>query len=138
MQHAREYVDNGEQKIETLRLLNHVRMFKKVCLPCELLGQRGKEQTVACRENAKKSQIKWTFYHHEVNTPSRKAFRKWKGFIKWLQSRNIDAIFDFDEDATWTWKLRVDQRVLIINENNEKKKHAKMINNEHSEIEWKP
>ena len=97
---AREYVKCGEKKTETSRLLNHVRTHKKVCLPCELVGQQGKEQTEACRENLKKSQIKWTFYHHEVSIPSKKVFKQWKEFAKWLQSKQTHASFDFNDNAT--------------------------------------
>ena len=137
MAYAREYVENVNTTKDTMKLINHVRLYKKVYLPCELLGQRGREQTIAYRENKAQSQIKWTFYHHEVEIPSKKAFKRWKGFIEWLQQRNIETIFDFDDDAVWNWRLRDDQNVLLVNEGQEKKVFVKTLHNEYKEIEWR-
>ena len=58
MEYAYEYVVNEKKSTDTLKLINHVRLYKRVYLPCELLGQRGKEQTLAYRVNKAQSQIK--------------------------------------------------------------------------------
>ena len=60
--------------------LNHVRLYKRIFLPCELIRQNGKEQTSAYRNDNEKGQIKWTFYHYNVELPSRQAFRQWNKF----------------------------------------------------------
>ena len=47
MEHARECVHSEVKDIETLELINHIRMFKQVVLPCELVGKSGREYTEA-------------------------------------------------------------------------------------------
>ena len=58
MDYAKEYAKEENLGIETLKSINHVRLYKGVFLPCELLGQSRKEQTVAFRDKLRKSQIK--------------------------------------------------------------------------------
>ena len=99
MRYAREYVKDDNNKINTLKLINHVRLYKRVYLPCELLGQSGRDQTIAYRDKEAESQIKWTFYHHKIGRPLKKAFKRWNRFVIWLQSLNVKTIFDFDDDA---------------------------------------
>jgi len=48
---------------------------------------------------------------------------------------NIETSFDFDDDALWKWKIREDQKVLIINEDQKKKVYVKTLQNEYQEIE---
>ena len=62
MIYAREYVREETKDIEIIKLLNHVRLYKGIFLPCELVGQNGKEQTSAYRNNLEIGQIKWIFY----------------------------------------------------------------------------
>ena len=52
---------DDNNKINTLKLINHVRLYKRVYLPCELLGQSGRDQTIAYRDKEAESQIKCTF-----------------------------------------------------------------------------
>ena len=44
--------------IETLQLINHVRIFKQVFLPCELVGSSGRDQTEASIYDHKMSHLK--------------------------------------------------------------------------------
>ena len=81
MDHAREHVHSEVKGIETLELINHIRMFKQVFLPCELVGKSGRECIEASIYDVKLSQLKWTFYHHHVEQPPRKAFKAWKQFV---------------------------------------------------------
>jgi len=75
MEYAIEYSKSNMNKIECLKLINHVRLYERVFLPCELLRDSGKEQTEAFRCNFKKSQIKWTFYHYSIDQLSKRAFK---------------------------------------------------------------
>ena len=63
---------------EMLKLINHVRLFKKVYLPFELVGGSGRDQTDAFVNEMQKSQIRWTFYSGNVNKHAKKAFKVWK------------------------------------------------------------
>ena len=65
----------------------------------ELIRNIGKEQTEAYRIQEKQSQIKWTFYYHNVDKPTRKAFKVWIQFIQWLEKKRITISFDFDDNA---------------------------------------
>ena len=105
MAYAREYAKEEQLNSKTVMSLNHVRLYKRIFLPCELIGQNGKEQTSAYRNDNEKGQIKWTFYYYDVELPSRQAFRQWNKFKKWLSTKRIITIFDFDEDAIWNWRL---------------------------------
>jgi len=55
MEYARDYVNCTNKKVESLELLNHVRFFKQVFLPCELVGKSGKEYTEASIDEIKSS-----------------------------------------------------------------------------------
>jgi len=58
MQYAREYTSKSSNETIVLKLINHVRLYKRVFLPFELIGNSGKEQTEAYRIQEKQSQIK--------------------------------------------------------------------------------
>ena len=99
MEYAREYRKETNLGINVLKLINHVRLYKRVFLPFELVGQSGKDQTDAFRNNLEISQIKWTFYQQQVTQPSKNAYREWRKFLQWLEKKRIKTEFDFDEDA---------------------------------------
>ena len=75
MEYAIEYSKSNANEIECLKLINHVRLYKRVFLPCELLRDSEKEQMEAFRCDFKKSQIKWMFYHYRIDQPSKRAFK---------------------------------------------------------------
>ena len=58
MAYVREYRKETNLGINALKLINHVRLYKRVFLPFELVGQSGKDQTDAFRNNLEISQIK--------------------------------------------------------------------------------
>ena len=78
IEYAREYVYSQVKNIEMLKLINHVRMFKQVFLPCKLVGKSRREYTEASIHDLKLSQLKWTFYHHCIKQPSCRALKVWK------------------------------------------------------------
>ena len=47
MDYAVEYVRSNELKPNALAPINHVRMWKKMTLPCELIGFTGTKETTA-------------------------------------------------------------------------------------------
>ena len=95
------------QKIVTMEL-------KRVCLPFKLLGQTGRDQTIACRDKEEQTQIKQT---------------------KWLQWQNVKTTFNFNEDATWNWRMREDQNALLTKEEQQTRACVKSLQNECREIE---
>ena len=121
MEHARECAHSEVKDIETLELINHVRMFKHVFLPCELLRKSGRECTEASVYDIKLSQLKWTFYHQCVEQPSRRYFKAWKQFLEWLRKQRVKTMYDFEAKVRWKWQLRDDRKVLIVTEETEKR-----------------
>ena len=136
MQYAREYTSKSSNETIVLKLINHVRLYKRVFLPFELIGNSGKEQTEAYRIQEKQSQIKQTFYHHNVDKPTQKAFKVWTQFIQWLEKKRITTSFDFDDNAIWNWRLRLDGEVLIITEKKDNRAYLKREGNKYYEVPW--
>ena len=66
LEYAREQAQGAEKMIKTLKLINHVRIFKQVFLPCELVGSSGRDQTEASIYNYKMNQLKWIFYYYHI------------------------------------------------------------------------
>ena len=112
---AREFSERIEYNKETLTILNHMRMFKKVFSPCKLIGGSGRDETEVFKDNSKESQMRWTFCLHEIDKPSRKAFKIWRTFIAWLKKQEIKTTCDFNDYAHCAWTLSEDQKVLIVN-----------------------
>jgi len=45
MDYAAQYVKREEAKLGEIEAINHVRIYKKMILPCELLGFKGDKET---------------------------------------------------------------------------------------------
>ena len=136
MAYAREYRKETNLGINALKLINHIRLYKRVFLPFELVGQSGKDQTDAFRNNLEISQIKWTFYQQQVTQPSKNAYREWRKFLQWLEKKRIKTEFDFDENAVWKWRISRDGKVLVINEETSKRAYVRTDQNKYVETEW--
>ena len=57
--YAEECVGCKEKDKNALAPLNHVRLWKKMVLPCELIGLTGKKKTKAYQQVESKSSLKW-------------------------------------------------------------------------------
>ena len=58
MDYAVMYVEENEIPLSTIEAINHVQLFKKMMLPCELIGFHGNKITKEAREVMSKSSIK--------------------------------------------------------------------------------
>ena len=114
MEFAVVHADKVMNNQKLLKLINHVRLFKEVFLPFELVGGSGRDETEARVHEMQKSQIKWTFYSGSVNQPDKIAFKVWKAFVGWLKRQQIKTVCDFNEHAHWEMQLRKDNKILIV------------------------
>ena len=55
MEDAREYEKNESIGIDALKLINHVRLYKRVFMLCELLENSSRKQAKVHRDNLKRS-----------------------------------------------------------------------------------
>ena len=63
-------------------ILNQVRVFKKINLPCELVGLTRTLETTAAINNDDISCFTRIEKHPKVPKPSRKSFEDWNGFLE--------------------------------------------------------
>ena len=89
MDYAIKYIKEQNLKIETLVLINQMRIQKQICLPCELVGVRGQTKTKEFREMNEKSLVQQKFDFEQVPNPSNKTKDIWMKFIEWISQQNI-------------------------------------------------
>ena len=56
-----EYIRNQEFRSEIIALINQVRIYKRMMLPCELIGFQGSNKIKEARECEEKSYVIWKF-----------------------------------------------------------------------------
>ena len=75
MDYVRKYIEQNQISETNIAPMNQVRIFKRMYLPCELIGLSGKRLTKEAREIESKSSIKWMINFDEVPKPSKKSFQ---------------------------------------------------------------
>ena len=75
-----DYAIEHSKEIKTIEAINHVKIFKKIMLPCELVGFRGGKETKELREWSVQSSIKWNVDFEEVIKPHKRLAEEWKKF----------------------------------------------------------
>ena len=118
MDYAVEYVRSNELEPNIIAPINHVRMWKKMTLPCELIGFTGTKETTACLKADAKSSLRWSTQFPEINKPSKKSIIIWSSFITWLKGNKIDTILDFCDKCNSTCQISHDKRYLKEHNNN--------------------
>ena len=82
MDYAEEHVRCKEIGKKLLAPLNHVRLWKQMVLPCELIGLTGTKKTKACQQIESKSSLKWIISFPTLPKPSKKSVEIWSEFIQ--------------------------------------------------------
>ena len=59
MDYIKTHVKEKEKKIEIIVSLNHVRLYKKIILPCELVAIEGNKKTRELRNPLESSYFIW-------------------------------------------------------------------------------
>ena len=84
MDFAISYVKEGKLNPKIIAPINHVRQFKKMFLPCELVGLRGNVKTYQFTSLEAISCLKWNIAFPQMPRPSKKSFQIWSEFIEWI------------------------------------------------------
>ena len=79
-----EYVKNQEFRCKIIAPINQVRIYKRIILPCKLVGFQGSNKTKEAREYEEKSCVIWKLDFEIVLKLSQKSFELWNGFIDLL------------------------------------------------------
>ena len=70
-------------------MINHVRLYKRIILLCELMGFDGRRLIKEGREWEEKSTMMWDVKFDNVMKPWKKIVEKWMKFIQWIQEQEI-------------------------------------------------
>ena len=76
-----ECIKAKEMNLKTIALINHMRIYKHMILPCELLGLMGCSETQSFKNVPDKSYFTWKIPFLIVPKPSSKSIEYWKDFI---------------------------------------------------------
>jgi hypothetical protein len=112
MDHAICYVKEKKLPKSTIQAINHVRIYKKMILPCELVGFNGNQITKEARESLERSSVLWKIKFDEVKKPNTKLIEKWKNFTEWLKTQQIETIIDFDKFINTKYKISNDRQYV--------------------------
>ena len=84
MDYAERHVENEQLSFKMLAVINYVRIYKKLHLPCELIGALGRTKTKQFKHVEEKSCIRWRTSFPEVMRPSKKSIERWIKFLECL------------------------------------------------------
>ena len=76
-----KYVDNKKIDKECIALINQVWIFKRMILPCDLIGLHENQITKEAREREEKSCVLQNMDLESVPKPSKKSFEMWDEFL---------------------------------------------------------
>jgi len=118
MDYAEKYVRCKEIGKNILAPLNHVRLWKQMVLPCELIGLTGTKRTKACQKIESKSSLKWRIPFPTLPKPSKKSVEIWSEFIQWIVNKDIVTILDFCDKCESKYQISEDEQYLRERINN--------------------
>ena len=105
MDFAIKYVEQKQLNETSIAPINQVRIFKKMYLPCELIGFSGNRLTREAREEEAKSSIEWMIEFDAVPRPSKKSFQIWNNFVGWIVSQEIMTVVDFESKIRTRYEI---------------------------------
>ena len=100
---AKDFVKDEKALIDKLVRLNYIRIYKKIYLPCKLIGIDGSSEPHEKRNSLERSCIRWKINFAEVRKLSKATIEEWQKYVEWLSYQNVQAIFDFKEYATFKY-----------------------------------
>jgi len=112
MDYAIEYAKEKEIDEKIIQLINHVRLYKRIILPCELVGLKGREETKSYKNELERSCLMWKVPFLILPKPSEKSIGLWLEFIQWLKSKEIMTICDFTSMCTSKVQISGDLQFL--------------------------
>ena len=85
-----------------------MRIYKKMYLPCKLIGIDGSSEPRKKRNSLERSCIRWKINFAEVRNPSKATIEEWQKYVEWLSCQNIQTIFDFEEYTIFKYIQSID------------------------------
>ena len=92
-----EYINKLKLEEKKIHLLNQIRIYKRMYLPCELVSVDRIRKTTVNTNIIEQSRLIWKFQFEEVPRLSNKIQQLWNHFIEWLLSKAIYTIYDFKQ-----------------------------------------
>ena len=92
-----------------------MRYFKRMILPCELIGMSGRSKTFQFENVEAISCIKWRITFSTIPKPSKKTKEIWKDFLEWMLEQEIYTINDFDQNADFEYQISPNEKYLRRN-----------------------
>ena len=81
MDYSIEYAEQNELIMKYAEAINHVRICKRMILPCELTGFCGDKVTKEAREIFETSSLIWNIDFENARKPHKKLIEIWREFI---------------------------------------------------------
>ena len=99
MEFVAEYVKEKGLKNDSIDQINHVRLFKKIILPAEIIRARGRA-TIECYETIEERSI----LEQNIELPpiekfNIKVIQIWNKFKEWLKVKELYIVYDFKMKA---------------------------------------
>ena len=93
MNYAQIYIEEKDKITKIIAPVNQVRIYKKMILPCELVGIAGNY----IRKKLDISYFKWKVDFPNVPKLSKKLLILWKEYVEWLCLKKIQSVYDFED-----------------------------------------
>ena len=103
MDWVKEYVKNEKIPSDKIAKINYIWIYKKIYLPCELVGSDGLKETNCKKYPFEKSCIRWKINFIKVRKLSKKTIEEWQQYVEWLSCQRIQTTFDFEDYATFQY-----------------------------------
>ena len=112
MDYASQYIEVEGLNNKRIAPINHVRLYKRMMLPCELVGFSGEMRTRELREKELNSCLEWKIEFEKMPKPSAKSFKIWEDFTIWLKEQKIVTIVDFEPWVKAKWQISQDKEYV--------------------------
>ena len=96
-------------------MINHVRICKKMMLPCELVGFQGGKETKEMREWKTQSAAHWKVEFEIVRMPHKRLVEEWAKFVEQLTEQKVETAIDFDDKIETKCEISADRKYVKIN-----------------------
>jgi len=116
MEYVMVYIQEMNNSTKVVPPINHIRLYKRIYLLCELVRMSGRIKTYEFIKDEEKSFLRWKMEFPKVLKSSKKIRTIWKEFIEWLAGKQINIINDFDHQLKCQYQLSEDGEYLKIND----------------------
>ena len=114
MEHALERAQEEVRPKEITRKMNHVRIWKKSILPCEIVEINGNNASACGDKDGEYSLMQWKFKIPKVENPNKNCFRKWRPFVAWLRNQEVITKINFGKYYIRKWQTSSNNMRLQI------------------------